>query len=29
VTISLSGAPGSSAGRVIGACFALHRTGFG
>jgi hypothetical protein len=37
VTISLgrrlpdgsSSAPGSSAGRVDGACFALHRTGFG
>src|SRR6478735_285929 len=37
VTISLgrqlpdgsSGVPGSSAGRVIGTCFALHRTGFG
>ncbi len=24
-----SGAPGPSAGRVIGTCFALHRTGFG
>ena len=24
-----SGAPGSSAGHVVGACFALHRTGFG
>ena len=24
-----SGVPGSSAGRVIGTCFALHRTGFG
>src|SRR5512134_2506617 len=24
-----SGAPGSSAGSVDGACFALHRTGFG
>src|SRR5215216_1600097 len=37
VTISLgrrlrdgsSGVPGSSAGRVIGTCFTLHRTGFG
>src|SRR5262249_48339517 len=37
VTISLgrrlpggsSGVPGSSAGRVVGTCFALHRTGFG
>ena len=37
VTISLgprspggsSGVPGSSAGRVDGACFTLHRTGFG
>src|ERR671919_1388681 len=24
-----SGVPGSSAGSVVGACFALHRTGFG
>jgi hypothetical protein len=24
-----SGAPGPSAGSVIGACFTLHRTGFG
>src|ERR671923_3076381 len=24
-----SGVPGSSAGRVVGTCFALHRTGFG
>ena len=24
-----SGVPGSSAGRVNGTCFALHRTGFG
>ena len=29
VTISLCGVPGSSAGHVNGACFALHRTGFG
>src|SRR5215216_2591227 len=37
VTISLgrrlrggsSGVPGSSAGRVVGTCFTLHRTGFG
>src|SRR5262249_25936784 len=37
VTISLgdrlpsrsSGVPGSSAGRVVGTCFALHRTGVG
>src|SRR5262245_7924614 len=29
VTISLGGVPGSSAGRVTGACFTLHRTGFG
>ena len=29
VTISLCGVPGSSAGRVNGACFTLHRTGFG
>ena len=29
VTISLGGVPGSSAGRVNGACFTLHRTGFG
>ena len=24
-----SGVPGSSAGRVVGTCFTLHRTGFG
>src|ERR671931_1286566 len=24
-----SGVPGSSAGHVVGTCFALHRTGFG
>ena len=29
VTISLGGVPGSSAGRVNGICFTLHRTGFG
>ena len=29
MTIYLCGVPGSSAGRVIGTCFALHRTGFG
>src|SRR4029077_10125756 len=27
--VGSSGVPGSSAGRVIGTCFTLHRTGFG